>query len=889
MENNYFVSPNLIEQVQILLKKEAGFESFDFNDHSIESPQPSSILEEAIVGSNPSVDALRCKNCSGELLRGSESIICIYCGNTQLQDILRHPICFNNTVAFQWFLKSLDLDGFEKVGVLLGDHESGNRGRSSFKEEEIWLSDYLDLQLKGLDDSRELGVRNEERLPGKRFLSLVGVDIEQILAQDCIDHGFSVGSEQMVTSQKIGNENCGISGDRSLSLFENTQSTEAVSRSDEGENGESFSDWGAEFQSAFPESGHEKSASSSIADAFSGSNLTTSGKNLWSNSESGPPFNPNVSEGNFLVEGGGKAIESVDASFDWLPADQRPNVKNDSPNIDEGDGDESFDDWGDFRMSTSDNVSTTVPGIGSSGGMVTFDPFNDFTDFTIFKDIKHPNNSLTEPDKATPSTGGQTHLQINNNKTKQYVGTGDLALLDGTHSEYQGVNVDRNQNKISDQGHSTGLWSNDIHLGINNELGQLQGGESKLPTSGTASEVGNSFDSWSDFAGLGVENKEEQAVSFKVVDAKGNGHQNDSLTLLNDKSLDAWGYLAGSGGFPDSKPATNDNISSGVWNDFSGMISSHANQPQSSNTRTTENQAVFTDDNLFGSWSDFRSSGIPTGNSSLGPIDTKSSSDQTDFQKASNSLKMVDDNSTLSSWGDFGGATSVLEQQLQVAGAGSSGNKLSSEDGDLFSRFSDSGKQYTIQPDNRHHCDKFTIHDGESICEDEDSFGAWTDFTSLSNLQGNLPSSANAPDDKEAVEHGDPFDTWNVIVSSPSTQVGKDTAVATFKTPESNLLSLDTNSNYVGPNNSMPLDLNAGLFSHQNGSAPVASSPSEGPDLDRTEHGDVKADVNGMNPSESTFKEALDLKSPVAETLISEMHDLSFMLESSLSIPNTDR
>ncbi|XP_021766995.1 uncharacterized protein LOC110731442 [Chenopodium quinoa] len=843
MENNYIVSYNLIEQVQILLKKEAGFDSFDFNDHSIESPQLSLFLEEAIAGSNPSIDALRCKNCSGELLRGSESITCIYCGHTQLHDILRHPISFNNTVAFQWFLKSLDLDGFEKVGIPLGDHESGNRGRNSFKEEEISLSDYLDLQLKGLNDSREFGVRNEERLPRKIFLSLVGVDIEQILAQDCIEHGVSVGSEQMVTSRKIGNENSGNSGDRSLSLFENTQSTEAVLRSSEGEgeNNESFSDWGAEFQSSFPESGHEKSASSSIADSFSGSNLTTSGKNLWSNSKSESPFNPKVSEGNFVAEGGGKATESVDASFDWLPADQRPAVKDDSPNIDKGDGDESFDDWGDFRMSTSDNVSqcepssTTVPGIGSSVGLVTSDPFDDFTDFVVSKDIKHPNNSLTDPDNAwnnftSPITGGETPLQIN--KTKQYVCTGDLAPLDGTHSEYQGVNVDRTQNNISDQGHSTGLWSNDMHLGVNNELGQLQGGERKLPVSGSANEFGNSFDLWSDFAGLGVENKEEQAVRFKVVDAKGNGHQNDSVTLLNDKSLDAWSYLARSGGFPDSKRTTNDNISPGLWNDFPGMISSHANQHQSSYTRTTEDQAVFKDDNLFVSWSDFRSSGIPTGISSLGPIDTKSSSDQTDFQKA-NSLKMVDDNSTLSSWGDCGVARSVLQQQLQVARAGSSGNKLSSEDGDLFSGFSDSGKQYTIQPDNRHHCDGVMIHDAESTREDDDSFGAWTDFTSLSNLQGNLPSSANAPDDKKAVEHGDPFDTWNVMVSSLSTQVGEDNAVAAFKTPESNLLSLNTNSNYVGPNNLMPLDLNAGLLSHQNRSASVAFSPSEGPDLVR--------------------------------------------------------
>lgn len=111
MENSYSVSPNLFDQVQILLKKEAGFDSINLNDHSLDSP-PSSFFEEAVAGSKPSSDALRCKNCSGELLRGSDSIICVYCGHARQQDFFRQPISFKNSFAFQWFLKSLDLDGF---------------------------------------------------------------------------------------------------------------------------------------------------------------------------------------------------------------------------------------------------------------------------------------------------------------------------------------------------------------------------------------------------------------------------------------------------------------------------------------------------------------------------------------------------------------------------------------------------------------------------------------------------------------------------------------------------------------------------------------------------------------------------------------------------------
>lgn len=114
MANNYEISPNLIEQVQILLKKEAGAESLNSCDHSlVDDSSQSSFLNEAILGSKSSHnDISRCKNCEGELLRGSESIICVYCGNAQLHDdVVRQPISFKSTFAFQWFLQSLKLDG----------------------------------------------------------------------------------------------------------------------------------------------------------------------------------------------------------------------------------------------------------------------------------------------------------------------------------------------------------------------------------------------------------------------------------------------------------------------------------------------------------------------------------------------------------------------------------------------------------------------------------------------------------------------------------------------------------------------------------------------------------------------------------------------------------
>lgn len=912
MENKYEVPANLFDKLQILLKKEAGVDdSFNSTD---QSPPSSSSLDEAIAGFNPSADVLRCKNCGGELLRGSESIICVYCGRAQQQGGVPQPISFKSTSAFQWFLKSLDLNEFENVGKSLGVAQSGYGGRSLIKEEEISLSDFLDLQLNWPENSRVFGVRNEEQLPGSRYLSLIGVDIEEILAQDSRDHGSSVTNEQTVARQRIENDEIRVSGERSLSLFENLQSSEAVSRSGEGENDELFSDWGADFQSAFPDPGHEKSANIS--------NLTTN-NNHSSNLESGPHLNHGVDVGNILVEGGSKAIESVDDSFDWLPADQRNTTEDDYPSNENRDGDDSLDDWGDFRA---------VPGTNSSGGLVTSDLFDDFTGFVVSKDIQLPNNSFKVPDDAwnnfPTSTGGDIRSQIVSDIPEQHVGTGDskfsgendLALLDGTYLKHQGFNVESTQNKIIGHGDSTGLWSNDMHLGVRGELDQLQGRESKSPSSGTTNEVDNSydlwndfkgsfenqpatsrevpddkistedrssFDAWNDFPGIGVGKKEEKVSSLEMEDGKGNVNNSGSLTFWNDNSLDAWSDFAGSSGFSDTKPLSNGN-SSGTWNDFESIMATHANQPQSSNAKTSDDRTVLEDDNLFSSWSDFRSSGTQSRNSSLGPNDTKTASDQISFPKVSNSLEKVED---YSSWDDFAGTTSNIEKQLKAAGAGSSENILNSGDGDLFSGFSNSGKQFTSQRINQLQSDGVTILDDNSTCENDDSFDAWSDFTSSFNVQEDLSSSANALDDKEAVKYGDLFDAWNVSASSPNVQAANETAVGMGKGSEINLFSPNINSQFVGSNSSVTLDSNVGMFSHQNGSESVASSTLEGPDLVRIKHSDVKADgnVDRANPSESALKDKLDLKSSVAETLISDMHDLSFMLESSLSITNSGR
>ena len=100
---------DLIKQVQISLRNHANLSSYDPNDTSFPN-LPS--LEEAITSLDPSPPYLRCKHCHGRLLRGLQSLICVFCGKeTVKEELPPDPINFRNTLGYTWLLQSLNLDG----------------------------------------------------------------------------------------------------------------------------------------------------------------------------------------------------------------------------------------------------------------------------------------------------------------------------------------------------------------------------------------------------------------------------------------------------------------------------------------------------------------------------------------------------------------------------------------------------------------------------------------------------------------------------------------------------------------------------------------------------------------------------------------------------------
>lgn len=98
----------LIRQVQIRTRAAAGLPDYDPSDPSLPALPP---LSATIAAADPSPPDHRCRNCKALLLRGSQSIVCLYCGIGPHYDAIPDPISFTSTVGYQWLLHSLRLDG----------------------------------------------------------------------------------------------------------------------------------------------------------------------------------------------------------------------------------------------------------------------------------------------------------------------------------------------------------------------------------------------------------------------------------------------------------------------------------------------------------------------------------------------------------------------------------------------------------------------------------------------------------------------------------------------------------------------------------------------------------------------------------------------------------
>ncbi|KAF3676136.1 putative lipid-A-disaccharide synthase, mitochondrial-like [Capsicum annuum] len=218
--------PNdLIQQAKISTRTESGLPDYLPDDPSLPS-LPS--LSATVAAFDPSPPYLRCKNCHGRLLRGVQSLICVYCGEKlhRNAEVAPDPISFRNTVGYRWFLQGLRLDGSEKVGAATEKNQV-NKGPSS-PHDEVLLSDFLDLKIRWPTElETDNTITNKKLELSKSSYNPTGFDLDNFLSFPKEENLSSAYKEHRVISNNIvSSANKTVGNDEDLSLFENLRSSE---------------------------------------------------------------------------------------------------------------------------------------------------------------------------------------------------------------------------------------------------------------------------------------------------------------------------------------------------------------------------------------------------------------------------------------------------------------------------------------------------------------------------------------------------------------------------------------------------------------------------------------------------------------------------------------
>ncbi|CDY15534.1 BnaA08g28180D [Brassica napus] len=207
------ISSDLINQLNLSLRKNAKLSSLDSSSLSLPT------APEAIAELDASPPYLRCRNCKGKLLRGIESLICVFCGEQQrTSDNAPDPIKLTSTFAYKWFLTALDLDGSEMVEAIK-ETSGSSRGAKVPVVKGVALSEFLDFEVKWCArDETSDGVSVQKKSP----LNLGGISLDDYFVEERGD------LSKVDTEERKAVEDDDFKDPRSLSLFDSVKSPEVV-------------------------------------------------------------------------------------------------------------------------------------------------------------------------------------------------------------------------------------------------------------------------------------------------------------------------------------------------------------------------------------------------------------------------------------------------------------------------------------------------------------------------------------------------------------------------------------------------------------------------------------------------------------------------------------
>ncbi|GMI76257.1 hypothetical protein like AT4G20720 [Hibiscus trionum] len=790
------IPTDLITQLQISLRQQANVPSYDPNDPTL--PGLPSFLH-----STADSPRLRCHHCKAHLLRGSDSLLCIFCGKRPTETP-PPPIKFLSTSGYRWFLHSFNLDGSEIVGESLDGNERDKERRKGSA-----LSDVLGLEIRWNDAEPE---GFDSGFKKSNPLNLAGLDDDDFLAERTEDSA-PVPSEETSVVKK-GNDSAGSNA------FESCENLSSF-----GDFQGSVSGWQADFQSADSRVDHGAISSVSFEP------FASSSKDISSNMDTV------LGQGTSLFDGKEKGNQtSLESNTtDWFQGDLKSNsvsgdqaqISGNAPGERTADvDDDSFDDWNDFKGSTIAEDVAQSSSDQTAGGLKSM----------------HEKGS---------SADLSTHMD-------SVFGTGDF---------FQGTSVDNTTSSHTTNWFQDDLWSNSTPKMVHNaeqsdeNVGDKDGGIS--------ANINNS------------------SASINKI-------QDDQWPLSDSKSAD--------GGTNDE-----DDDSFGAWNDFksSSVLNSSISSSKEHAIHTT---TEVNSGDPFSGWNpDFQSANSENnhvGSKSSDPfvgssfdlsdhIDTVFASGKDLFDgKAKDSSNATDANSWFQDdlWSNSASKLTHPAENLDAtvnimdSGTVSSVHNPPSMDVDWL-------------PDDQWLTGNQKASDIKSIDESDNSFGDWFDFKSSTTKQGSLSNSSKQAVrvDNQTIEDNNGLSAaWSDFASSTSANDPLSMSVKqtvhqekpSVETSEVHLFSTDNNSGDSSFGSLSQHDFFSGAFSNQNGSTEANIFWPEAPLSDRM------ADSNVRGSNEGEAAKDVDFSNPTAgsktdeiEKLMSQMHDLSFMLETNLSIP----
>uniref|UniRef100_A0A0D9X8F8 DUF7815 domain-containing protein n=1 Tax=Leersia perrieri TaxID=77586 RepID=A0A0D9X8F8_9ORYZ len=805
---------------------------------------------------------LRCGRCgaAGGLLRGAESAVCVYCGCPRREEC--GGIAFRGSVAYRWLLGSLGLDGSEPV-----EFESESTDSSKAKEAPkngIVLSDLLDLKLTFPPENEETSGSTKiyEQSSAAYTLNLSGVNLDSFFAERMETTTTAVvptkkhtvvQEKQSADSRSHDSSSLEVratsKGIYSTGIKTNSQNTNQI------EVTPAFANWDADFQSA----GSEKATEVSQNNDLFNNTLTVKTSSFPAHVTATSPVVPS---GNLTNMRSTKLEDSKDlaSASGWLVEDDsnsgifpeniesslsKSSVQSDQLPIrgDTGAGiDEAFDDWQEFAGGNQGSLSNAG---GHVEGSIERNPSEiKAVDAWPASSMESSNNvSYNSVDDwqaftSSPGQGGNSVKPVEGSVTGK---GGDLVKPVG---ETASISFEHYS-----ESNSVELWP----------VGNVKEHNTKV-----LKETNDSFDDWQDFTTSGqaqgtpsnqvggtievshVTQKETGDDSWFMADV--NEERNNDLANTSNAMLDDFQGFSGS----DLAPQSLSNVS-GEMTSLSFGQHEATDTVQSwvgnSNNMGTHMGTANSEDNSFDIWQDFTMSSHKKENFSAFEEKTTSASSEptketdpmdlwlTSNTQDSNSSKDANRiNDSTGGWKDFAKFDQI--QSVKIPVVGHSNDSSVTEPLDLWAS-----------------SNAAELKNHEQINKDSDPFDDWHDF------ENSHPQDASL----QVLSNSSLFDNPSVL--KPDALEGLEFGSFAQSVPSQSQIDNKENSNKT---NTVSSDEHLQRMVGMQQTSDVDSLSAIWP---TTSH-----------DTQSVLKpESVDAN---VERVLSQMHDLSFMLKDELSIPD---